>query len=129
MNWTYDPSTDAGKVRLRISDTDADRPVLSDEEIAAYLDMAGDSIPLAGAMALESIAVNEILCLKVVNLMGAIQTDAASASKVLMGLAQKLRDEAANGSPDEAGFLTIEMVDGVEAREEKWAKHVESEMY
>ena len=129
MTWTYDPSTDAGKVRLRISDTDSDRTVMSDEEITACLDMAGNSIPLAAAMALESIAVNEILCLKVVNLMGAIQTDAASASKVLMALAQKLRDEHTNGPPDEAGFLTIEMVDGTEAREEKWRKHVESEMY
>ena len=87
MTWSYDPTTDVGKVRLRIADTNAASPVMQDEDIEAFLDMAGDAIPLAAAMALESIAMNELLCLKVVNLMGALVTDAASAAKQMREIA------------------------------------------
>jgi len=126
MTWTYDLSTNIGKVRLRVADTNEDRPVMGDEEYAAFLDMAGDSVTLASAMALETIATNEIMCLKVVNLMGAIVTDSASAAKQLRALAQTLREEYATLGDDGAGFVTIEMVDGPEMREEKFWKTEES---
>lgn len=130
MTWTYDPTTDVGKVRLRISDTEMTRAVLDNEDIEAYLDMAGNSIPLAAAMALETIAVNEILCLKVVNLMGAVVTDAASAAKQLKALAQTLREEhAANATADAPGFVSIEMADDFLQRREKYYKAVEEESY
>lgn len=44
MNFTYDPedlSTDLAKVRLRIGDTNASQPQLSDEEINSYLASEG----------------------------------------------------------------------------------------
>jgi hypothetical protein len=34
---TYDPTTDAGKVRLLISDTDVTTPIFTDVEIATFL--------------------------------------------------------------------------------------------
>lgn len=129
MTWTYDPSTDIGKVRLRVSDTDTTRRVMDDEDYQAFLDMAGGSVVLAAAMALETIAVNEVLCLKVVNLMGAIVTDAASAAKQLLAQAKTLRGEYAQLGDGGAGFISIEMVDGPEAREEKLLKVWESEGY
>lgn len=130
MTWTYDPTTDVGKVRLRISDTDITRPVLDDEDIEAYLSMAGNSIPLAAAMALETIAINEILCLKVVNLMGAVVTDAASAAKQLNALAKSLRQEAsATATAESPGFVSIEMADDFLQRREKYAKTLEGESY
>lgn len=128
MTWTYDVSTDVGKVRLRVSDTQATRPVMDDEDYEAFLSMASNSIPLAAAMALETIAVNEILCLKIVNLMGAVVTDAASAAKQLNALAKTLREEhASNATADSPGFVSIEMVDDFLQRREKYAKTVEEE--
>jgi hypothetical protein len=130
MTWTYDPTTNVGKVRLRISDTDTTRRILDDEDIEAFLEMSGDSVVLAAAMALESIAINEVLCLKVVNLMGAIVTDAASAAKQLLALAKSLRAEYEQmGDSDSPGFLSIEMVDGVLMRREKFIKETERNAY
>ena len=92
--------------------------------------MAGNSIPLAAAMALETIAINEILCLKVVNLMGAVVTDAASAAKQLNALAKLLREEAAaTATASSPGFVSIEMNDDFLQRREKYAKTVEEESY
>jgi hypothetical protein len=125
MTWTYDPSTPLGMVRLRVSDTNPDRRIMDDEEYSAFLSMAGDSVPLAAAMALETIAVNEVLCLKVVNLMGAVVTDAASAAKQLLSMAKQLRAEATSGIDGGTGFVSIEMVDGVDMRREKYAKYLE----
>jgi len=127
MTWSYDPSTDIGKIRLRVSDTDTNRRIMDDEDYQAFLDMAGGSVTLAAAMALESIAVNEVLCLKVVNLMGAIVTDAASAAKQLLAQAKTLRAEYAQLGDGGSGFISIEMVDGPEMREEKFWKVTESE--
>jgi len=128
MTWSYDPSTDIGKVRLRVSDTNATRQIMDDEDYQAFLDMAGGSTTLAAAMALEAIAVNELLCLKVVNLMGAIVTDAASASKYLLAQAKTLRAEYAQmGDGTSPGFVSIEMISDPFQREEKFLKVVEEE--
>lgn len=127
MTWTYDPSTDIGRVRLRVSDTDATRRIMDDEEYTAFFAMASGSVTLAAAMALETIAVNEVLCLKVVNLMGAIVTDAASAAKQLLAQAKTLRAEYAQLGDGGSGFISIEMVNGQEMREEKFWKVQEAD--
>jgi len=127
MTWTYDPSTDIGRVRLRVSDTDTTRRIMDDEEYTAFLAMASGSVTLAAAMALETIAVNEVLCLKVVNLMGAIVTDAASAAKQLLAQAKTLRAEYASLGDGGSGFISIEMVNGQEMREEKFWKVQEAD--
>lgn len=129
MTWTYDPSTDIGRVRLRVSDTDATRRIMDDEEYTAFLAMASGSVTLAAAMALETIAVNEVLCLKVVNLMGAIVTDAASAAKQLLAQAKTLRAEYAQLGDGGSGFISIELVNGPEMREEKFWKAQEADEY
>jgi hypothetical protein len=127
MTWTYDPSTAIGQVRLLVSDTDTTRRIMDDEEYQAFLTMSGDSVVLAAAKALETIAVNEILCLKVVNLMGAIVTDAASAAKQLLAQAKTLRSEYASMGDGGSGFISIEMVNGQEMRDEKFWKVQEAE--
>ena len=126
MTWTYDPSTAIGQVRLLVSDTDATRRIMDDEEYQAFLAMSGNSVVLAAAKALETIAVNEILCLKVVNLMGAIVTDAASAAKQLLAQAKTLRAEYASMGDGGSGFVSIELVNGPEMREEKFWKAEEA---
>ena len=129
MTWSYNPSTDIGKVRMLVTDTDTTRRIMDDEEYQAYLDMSGGSVVLAAAKALESIAVNEVLCLKVVNLMGAVTTDAASAAKQLLAQAKTLRSEYAQLGDGGAGFISIEMVNGQDMREEKFWKVEEAESY
>ena len=54
MAFTYDVTTDRGKVRLLISDTNAADYQFEDAEIDAFLTMADDSILLAASYALES---------------------------------------------------------------------------
>ena len=121
MTWTYDPTTDLGKCRLLCSDTDSTRQIMSDEDLAAFIVMAGHYMP-AAAMALDSIAANEVLSLKILNIMG-MSTDGASVAKMLMARAQKIRDDymrysAANGP----GFATAEMPDGTFSWDEKILK-------
>ena len=57
MTATYDLTTNIGKVRLKIADTDvtpATDAHFTDEEIQVFLDEADDDILIASALALES---------------------------------------------------------------------------
>jgi len=96
MTNTYDPGTDAGKVRMLCLDKG---PVwiYSDEEISAYLSLEAD-IRLAAALALEDIANNQALLNKVKKV-GTIElTSGVDIAKVLMTRAESLRSSVENGS-------------------------------
>ncbi|KKL78369.1 hypothetical protein LCGC14_2025560 [marine sediment metagenome] len=54
MAFTYDITTNRGKVRLLISDTDSTDYQFEDDEIDAFLTMASGSLLLAASYALES---------------------------------------------------------------------------
>lgn len=54
MTTSYDLSTDVGKVRLIIGDTDITNAVFTDEELEVFLAMQSDNINLASADALEA---------------------------------------------------------------------------
>jgi len=58
MTTTYDITTDVGKVRLLIGDTDIADAQFTDEEIQIFLDLNDDSLYLASANALEAWASN-----------------------------------------------------------------------
>lgn len=51
---TYVLTTNIGKVRLLIGDTDTSDTQFSDDEITAFLTMASNSVNIAAALALES---------------------------------------------------------------------------
>ncbi len=53
MTATYDTSTDIGKIRLLIHDTDITATQFTDEELQIFLDLGG-TVYLAAALALES---------------------------------------------------------------------------
>lgn len=93
MDATYDVTTPVGRVRLLISDTDPAAPVFSDDEVLAFLDMAGQVVLVAAADALEAVATNEALVLKVIRSQD-LQTDGASLSKELQARADSLRARA-----------------------------------
>lgn len=92
MSFTYDVSTDAGKVRLIITDTDAALPLFQDDEIAAWLALKGGSILLAAASALDTIASSEALILKKIRLLD-VTTDGPAVAKALRDHAEALRKQ------------------------------------
>lgn len=95
MSFTYDStlSTDLSKVRLLATDVDAANPIFTDAEITAFMSIEASNIKRSAALALETIARNQVLVLKVVRLLE-IQTDGASVARELRMQADKLREQA-----------------------------------
>jgi hypothetical protein len=112
--FTYDLDTSRGRVRLLISDVDEDtdaNQVFTDDEIDAFLDLEGDNVRLAAALALETIARNEVMVSKVMRVLD-LQTDGASVARELRFQAKELRDQAAELVDADAGlgFDTADLV-------------------
>lgn len=115
---TYDPSLPSGQVRLLINDVDPDNPVFEDDEIDAFLALEGGDVHRAAAEALDTIATNEALTLKVLKTMD-LQTDGAKLAEALMARAEKLR--ATSDTDAEDAFAVAEFADPVFAlRERRW---------
>jgi len=117
MSFTYDLATDRGKVRLLIQDTDTvtvANQFYDDDEIDCFLTIAGsmdgDSVFNASALALESWASNQVMILKVVELLDVV-TDGAAVSREMRMRAAVLRADAITSSSD-AGFEIAEMALG-----------------
>lgn len=88
MAFTFDPTTDRGRVRLLIGDDDTDNAIFQDASIDAFLALEGDIVKLGAAAALEAIASKQAYIQKVMTV-GDLKTDGAR-------LAQALRELAAN---------------------------------
>ena len=109
MAFSFDLSSDLGKVRLLIPDRQPDEYVFHDAEILALLEME-DGIKRTTALALETIASDQVMTLKVIRLLD-ITTDGAKVSDALLKRAQSLRDRAElDDETDEGGFDIAEMV-------------------
>lgn len=108
MAYTYDLTTNIGKVRMLIPDRTATRYVFEDDEIEAFLAMEDDVVKRGAALALETIASDQALTLKVMRLMD-LQTDGASVARALMARATALREQSAAEEAD-GGFDVAEMV-------------------
>lgn len=118
MAFTYDVSTDAGRVRMLVPDSNATSYVFEDEEVNAFLALEGGVVRRAAALALETIASNEALTLKVIKVLD-LQTDGAKTSDALLKRAALLRSQAEADEAAEGGaFDWAEMVlDPFSARE------------
>ena len=114
MTFTFDLSTDRGKVRLIIDDTDETYEFFSDAKIDAFITMAGDLdgdvVRNAAADALDTWATNQALVLKKVTLLD-VEVDGPAVSKAMREHAALLRKQAATMSSD-AGFEVAEMALG-----------------
>ena len=126
MAFTYDLATDVGKVRLLISDVDtavAANQVFTDEEVETLLALEGDSVRLGAALALETIARNEVMVSKVIRVLD-LQTDGASVARELRLQAKELREQeaaAVEAADDSFGFDTADLVvDQFTWRERLW---------
>ena len=113
MAFTYMPATAPGQVRLLIYDTNPAAHVYEDEDINTFLELEGNRVRLAAALALETMASNEAFTQKVIKLLD-LSTDGAKTSDALLKRAAELRkqDAAAVVAEDalagEAGFEVAE---------------------
>lgn len=110
-DFEYDVSTEIGQVRLLATDTNHDDHCFSDTEISAFLTLESASVKRAAALALETVASNEALTLKVIKLLE-LQTDGAKTSDALLKRAAALRAQADDDElgEDGGGFDIAEMV-------------------
>ena len=103
MAFTYDPTTDVGKVRMLIPDRVEDSAIFQDNEIDAYLSMNDSNVRRAAAEALETIASDEVMTLKVMSTLD-LTTNGASVSSALLERAKVLRAKADDDdNADEGG--------------------------
>lgn len=120
MTYTYQPTTDIGKVRMLIPDRVEASAVFSDEEIQAYLDMNDSNVRRAAAEALETIASDEAMTLKVISTLD-LSTNGASTSDALLRRVALLREQANEADAGEEGgmFDYAEMTPNAFTRRER----------
>lgn len=123
MSFTVNYGTNAGKVRLLITDTNSSLPQFSDEEIDAFLEMEG-TFRRAAAMALEVIAVNEALIQKRIVALH-LETDGPALAAELRNLAKSLREQDKFSAGAGSTFMVAEFADCPEQREERLRKLAE----
>lgn len=106
MSFTYDVTTNVGLVRLLISDTDVNNLIFQDEEISAFLALPNNTDdPLrAAAQALDSIATNEAMVMKMIHLLD-LHTNGPAVSAELRNHAAQLRQDALDGEAAEGGLF------------------------
>jgi hypothetical protein len=103
-----DFTTDAGRVRLLISDVqDPPKQVFSDQEIAAFLAMK-PRVLRAAALALETIAGDQALRSKVIRTQD-VQTNGAQLAEALLKHADRLKAE--DDDTDDGDGFGFEIVD------------------
>jgi hypothetical protein len=93
MSATYDVTTDIGKIRLFIGDTDvtpASDAIFTDEELQVFLDIEG-SVRSAAAAAIEALANDSARTAKMLRTLN-FQKDTRQAAKAMLDTAQRLRD-------------------------------------
>lgn len=118
MSFTYDPTTSAGRVRLLCNDNKFENQIFEDAEIASFLTLEDDNVKRSAALALETIASNEVLVQKVIRILD-LSTNGAAEAVELLKRAALLREQADTEEyGDDGGIEVAEMVvDNFSARE------------
>lgn len=113
MTWTYDPSLAAGrdKVRFYLGDTDSAAALMTDEEIAAMLALAGSEIEAAARCA-DSLAARYARRTSVS--IDGFSVSGADKARAFRELAASLRATAVQNMP---GGLGVPLVAGVSVSE------------
>lgn len=97
MAFTYDPTTNRGKVRLRIGDTntsDATLQIFTDAEIDAFLTMKSSNVAAAAASACRAIAADSARSAVAWSIPFAASMNKQQVPKYYMDLADKFDIEA-----------------------------------
>lgn len=92
FDYNIDYATDRGRVRLLINDTDIE-PVFSNAEIDVFLALEGQSVKLAAAQALDTVADDEALTSKMIRSQD-LATNGPSVAAGLRERAKALRTQA-----------------------------------
>lgn len=100
-----DYSSEVGKVRLLIADTDEANLLLDDAQITAFLAMNASVLKLAAADALDAIASSEALVSKKIRTQD-LSTDGPATAAALRTHADKLRAQA-DSETDDGGVFDI----------------------
>lgn len=117
MSFTYDITTEIGKVRALIPDTDSSSHAFEDDEIQFYLDESDADRKLAAALACEVLASNKAKLAKVIDVLD-VKVDTTKAAELLFKRSQALREQA-----EESGdFEIAEMVYDAPSARERIAK-------
>lgn len=111
MPITVDTTTDIGKVRLLITDTNTAAPLFEDDQIEAFLAMQGGNVKRAAASGLETIARSEALISKKIRTSDGLSTDGPAVAKELRESAAALRAEADADDDDGADDFGMDIVD------------------
>ena len=115
MAFTYDITTDRGRVRLLCTDTDvaggAPAQYFQDDEIDFFLTAMSGSVLRAAAIALLTIAAQEVLLMKRIRLLD-LSTDGPAEARALRELADVYQEKATLAEAADAGgtFDYAEMV-------------------
>ena len=112
MATSLDFTTNNGKVRVLISDTDTTNPIfpyVATDEIDVFLDLEDDDVFRAAALALLAIAANEVLVQKRIKMLD-LTTDGPAEAKALRELAKDYR-ERADALEVTGAFDWAEMID------------------
>jgi len=96
MSFTYDLTNAVGKVRLLIPDRTQTDAFFTDEEIQSLLDMEEQDTFLAAALALDTIASDETMVLKVITMLD-LSTNGPAVAKSLRERADSLRSRVYDG--------------------------------
>ena len=109
MVFSYDLNTAIGEVRLLCQDTNESQSIFTDAEIQIFLKTKGGNVLRAAAVALDVMASNQAIVLKVTRALD-LSTDGAAVARALRESAKQLRAEAdETDAGEDAGF---EMVAG-----------------
>lgn len=109
MTFTYDPTTDIGKVRLIVPDKVEDDSFFTDEEIEALLTVE-TGWRRAAALALETIASDSAMVLQVIKIQN-ITTDGSKVAQSLLTRAKNLREQAdSSEAEDDPAFDIAEVI-------------------
>ena len=116
-----DYTTDEGRVRLLIADTDTNNLVLDDDQILGFLEIHGGNLKRAAAAALDTIASSEALLSKKIRTQDH-QTDGPAVADALRAHARALRDEAdgEDTQEEESFFLLTEPLRPTRVQGEEW---------
>lgn len=119
--FTLDEDTDIGAVRMIVQDINAEQALFNDKAITRLLTLNGNDIRLAAAAALDIMASNQAMILKVIRLLD-LSTDGAAVARALREHASQLRKDVAETDSVEGGlFDYAEMVtNAFTARERTW---------
>ena len=108
MAFTYDLTNNVGKVRMLVPDRVTPGHIFEDDEITAMLTIEGNVVKLSAALALETIASDTAMVLKVIRLLD-LTTDGAKTSDALLKRAALLREQA-EAEDVEGAFDWAEMI-------------------